>query len=68
MILFMPIRTKAFVPKLLRTLRDLGGCMSPFNAYMTLLGLETLSLRMDKHVENSRRLLNFYKIMKKWNG
>ena len=35
------------------------GCMSPFNAYMTLLGLETLSLRMDKHVENSRKIAEF---------
>ena len=42
-----------------KTLRDLGGCMSPFNAYMTLLGLETLSLRMKKHVENARALANF---------
>ena len=42
-----------------KTLRDLGGCMSPFNAYMTLLGLETLSLRMKKHVENSRTLAKF---------
>ena len=33
--------------------------MSPFNAYMTLLGLETLSLRMDKHVENSRKIAEF---------
>lgn len=42
-----------------KTLRDLGGCMAPFNAYMTLLGLETLSLRMDKHVENSRKIAKF---------
>lgn len=42
-----------------KTLRDLGACMSPFNAYMTLLGLETLSLRMDKHVDNSRKIAKF---------
>ncbi|MEG0277432.1 MAG: aminotransferase class I/II-fold pyridoxal phosphate-dependent enzyme, partial [Coprobacillus sp.] len=42
-----------------KTLRDLGGCMAPFNAYMTLLGLETLSLRMDKHVDNSRKIAKF---------
>lgn len=42
-----------------KTLRDLGACMSPFNAYLTLLGLETLSLRMQKHVENSRCLAKF---------
>jgi O-acetylhomoserine (thiol)-lyase len=35
------------------TLRDLGAAMSPFNAFLFLQGLETLSLRMDRHVANS---------------
>jgi O-acetylhomoserine (thiol)-lyase len=35
------------------TLRDLGGALSPFNAFLFLQGLETLSLRMDRHVENA---------------
>src|ERR671932_90893 len=35
------------------SLRDLGGAMSPFNAFLFLLGVETLSLRMDRHVENT---------------
>ena len=35
------------------TLRDLGGAMSPFNAFMFLLGLETLPLRMERHVSNA---------------
>ncbi len=35
------------------TLRDLGGVMSPFNAFLFLQGLETLSLRMDRHVSNA---------------
>ena len=34
-------------------LRNLGGCLSPDNAWMILQGLETLSLRMDRHCENS---------------
>jgi O-acetylhomoserine (thiol)-lyase len=34
-------------------LRDLGSCQSPQNAFITLLGIETLSLRMDKHVANA---------------
>lgn len=42
-----------------KTLRDLGACMSPFNAYMTMLGLETLSLRMKQHVKNSREVARF---------
>ncbi len=35
------------------TLRDLGASMSPFNAFLLLQGLETLSLRMERSVENS---------------
>jgi O-acetylhomoserine (thiol)-lyase len=35
------------------TLRDLGAAMSPFNAFLFLQGLETLSLRMERHVQNA---------------
>ena len=35
------------------TLRDLGAALSPFNAFLFLQGLETLSLRMQRHVENA---------------
>ena len=35
------------------TLRDLGAAMTPFNAFLFLQGLETLSLRMARHVENA---------------
>jgi O-acetylhomoserine (thiol)-lyase len=35
------------------TLRDLGAAMSPFNAFLFLQGLETLSLRMERHVKNA---------------
>ncbi len=35
------------------SLRDLGASMSPFNAFLFLLGLETLPLRMDRHVSNA---------------
>jgi O-acetylhomoserine (thiol)-lyase len=35
------------------SLRDLGGCMSPFNAFLFLLGCETLALRMERHVTNA---------------
>ncbi|MBM3421203.1 MAG: aminotransferase class I/II-fold pyridoxal phosphate-dependent enzyme [Bacteroidetes bacterium] len=34
-------------------LRDLGPCISPFNSFLLLQGLETLSLRMDRHVSNT---------------
>jgi O-acetylhomoserine (thiol)-lyase len=35
-------------------LRDTGACISPFNAFLLLQGLETLSLRVQKHVENTK--------------
>src|SRR3954454_1924271 len=41
------------------SLRDLGGCMSPFNAFLFLLGLETLPLRMDRHVQNALGVARF---------
>jgi O-acetylhomoserine (thiol)-lyase len=41
------------------TLRDLGGALAPFNAFLFLQGLETLSLRMDRHVENAVRVAEF---------
>ena len=41
------------------TLRDLGAAMSPFNAFLFLQGLETLSLRMVRHVENAAAVASF---------
>ncbi|GIH15802.1 O-acetylhomoserine aminocarboxypropyltransferase/cysteine synthase family protein [Rugosimonospora africana] len=41
------------------TLRDLGGALAPFNAFMFLQGLETLSLRMERHVTNALRIAEF---------
>ena len=37
-------------------LRDIGACMSPFNAFLFLQGLETLHLRMPRHCENALKL------------
>jgi O-acetylhomoserine (thiol)-lyase len=41
------------------TLRDLGGALSPFNAFLFLQGLETLSLRMERHVTNAVAVASF---------
>jgi O-acetylhomoserine (thiol)-lyase len=41
------------------TLRDLGAALSPFNAFLFLQGLETLSLRMERHVANAREVAAF---------
>ncbi|MBU1083496.1 MAG: O-acetylhomoserine aminocarboxypropyltransferase/cysteine synthase family protein [Candidatus Omnitrophota bacterium] len=48
-------------------LRDTGGCLSPFNAFLLLLGLETLHLRMIKHSDNARKTAEFLKGHKKVN-
>jgi len=43
----------------LQLLRDLGPCLSPFNAFLFLQGLETLALRMEKHCKNAREVAEF---------
>jgi len=40
-------------------LRDLGPCLSPFNAFLFLQGLETLHVRMPRHCENAQRVAEF---------
>ncbi len=40
-------------------LRDFGACLSPMNAFQILQGIETLGLRMDRHVANARRIVEF---------
>ncbi len=42
-------------------LRDMGPAMSPFNAFLILQGIETLSLRMDKHSSNALQVAEFLK-------
>ncbi len=40
-------------------LRDTGASISPFNAFLLLQGVETLSLRLDRHVENTKKVVEF---------
>lgn len=50
----------AFVTRIRAVLlRDTGACISPFNAFILLQGLETLSLRVERHVENALKVVNF---------
>lgn len=57
--------TEAFGPLayILKTrvqvLRDLGGAVSPFNSFLFLQGLETLHLRMERHVENAQKVAEY---------
>ena len=40
-------------------LRDTGACISPFNAFLLLQGVETLSLRLERHAENTKRVVEY---------
>lgn len=40
-------------------LRDLGGAISPFNAFLLLQGVETLSLRLERHAENTKKVVEY---------
>lgn len=53
---------QAYITKArVQLLRDTGACLSPFNAFLFLQGLETLSLRVEKHVSNTRKIIEFLK-------
>ncbi len=45
-------------------LRDFGGCQAPFNSFLNIIGLETLALRMQRHVENAAAVAKFLKDQK----
>ncbi len=50
----------AFIMKMrLQFLRDVGSCLSPFNAFLLLQGLETLHLRMERHCANAMKVAQY---------
>jgi O-acetylhomoserine (thiol)-lyase len=52
--------TAAFLLRARREgIRDFGACMSPMNAFQIMQGIETLALRMQRHVDNTRRIVQF---------
>jgi O-acetylhomoserine (thiol)-lyase len=52
--------TAAFLLRARREgIRDFGACMAPFVAFQILQGIETLPLRMERHVENTRKIVAF---------
>ena len=56
-VVYADLGEAAFALKLrAHILRDIGACQSPFNAWLTLLGMETLSLRMERHSKNGLAL------------
>ena len=51
---------QAFLMKArMETMRDAGACLSPLNAFLLLQGLDTLSLRMERHVDNAMAVASF---------
>ncbi len=57
---FAPFGNIAYITKArVSLLRDLGPCLSPFNAFLLLQGLETLHLRMVRHSENALKVAQF---------
>lgn len=42
-----------------QVLRDIGACQSPFNSWQTIQGIETLSLRMERHVQNAQAVAEY---------
>lgn len=52
----------AYIMKIRTTLmRDQGACLSPFHSFLLLQGLETLSLRVERHVENALKIVDYLK-------
>ena len=61
-LVYAQLGAPAFILKTrVQVLRDIGASQSPFNSWLFLQGLETLSLRMDRHVSNAQRVAEFLK-------
>ena len=59
-LVYASLGASAFITKArVQILRDIGGCLSPFNSFLFLQGLETLSLRMERHVQNAQAVAEF---------
>ncbi|MCH4009277.1 O-acetylhomoserine aminocarboxypropyltransferase/cysteine synthase family protein [Companilactobacillus sp.] len=61
-LVFADLKGGAFTTKVrAEVLRDTGSAISPFNSFLLLQGLETLSLRVERHVSNTRKVIDFLK-------
>lgn len=59
-IVFADLKGAAFTTKVrAESLRDLGATISPFNSFLLLQGLESLSLRVERHVANTKKIVHF---------
>lgn len=59
-LVYTDLGAPAFILKArVQVLRDIGACQAPFNAWLFVQGLETLSLRMDRHVQNAQQVAEY---------
>jgi O-acetylhomoserine (thiol)-lyase len=59
-LVYSTLGAPAFILKArVQILRDIGACQAPINSWLFLQGLETLSLRMERHVKNAQRVAEF---------
>jgi O-acetylhomoserine (thiol)-lyase len=59
-LVYADLGAPAFILKArVQVLRDVGACQTPLNSWLTIQGIETLSLRMDRHVANAQRVAEF---------
>ncbi|WP_041056043.1 O-acetylhomoserine aminocarboxypropyltransferase/cysteine synthase family protein [Jeotgalibacillus campisalis] len=57
---FADLEEAAYIAKLrVQLLRDIGACLSPHSAFLLLQGLETLHLRLDRHIENAKKVAEY---------
>ncbi len=59
-LVYADLGAAAFITKArVQTLRDVGACQAPINSWLTIQGVETLSLRMERHVANAARVAEY---------
>jgi O-acetylhomoserine (thiol)-lyase len=59
-LVYATLGAPAFILKCrVQILRDIGACLSPFNSFLFIQGLETLSLRVERHVQNAQAVAEF---------
>ncbi len=67
-LVYATLGAPAFILKTrVQTLRDIGACQAPINSWLFVQGLETLSLRMERHVANAQRVAEFLQAHSKVN-
>ncbi len=59
-LVYADLGAAAFITKArVQTLRDVGACQAPINSWLTIQGIETLSLRMERHAANAQRVAEY---------